>query len=71
VFENQYHPLWSIGNLGGLDVHDYVLDWLQGLFAGRVQPSPQGRIAYIREGGSGPWSDCDWEPSVGPAQAYF
>ena len=71
VFENQYHPLWSIGNLGGLDVHDYVLDWLQGLFAGRVQPSRQGRIAYIREGGSGPWSDCDWEPPVGPAQAYF
>ena len=71
VFENQYHPLWSIGNLGGLDVHDYVLDWLQGLFAGRVQPSRQGRIAYIREGGSGPWSDCAWEPPVGPAQAYF
>ena len=31
VFENQYHPLWGIRNLGGMDCHDYVLDWLQGL----------------------------------------
>jgi pimeloyl-ACP methyl ester carboxylesterase len=71
VFENQYHPLWAIGNLGGLDVHDYALDWLQGLFSGRAQPTRQGRIAYVDERGSGPWSDCEWEPPVKPTQAYF
>jgi alpha-beta hydrolase superfamily lysophospholipase len=71
VLENQYHPLWSIGNLGGLDVHDYALDWLQGLYSGHLQPTRQGRIAYVREGGSGPWSDCEWQPPIGPAQPYF
>lgn len=32
--ENQYHPLWGISNLGGMDCHDYVFDWLKMLFTG-------------------------------------
>jgi len=71
VFENQYHPLWGIGNLGGLDCHDYVFDWLQGFFAGTHQPNKKGKIAYIKESGDGPWSDNDWEPTVSRGQAYF
>jgi len=71
VFENQYHPLWSISNLGGMDTHDYVLDWLKGLFSGKRTPTKRGRIAYIREGGDGPWGKCDWTPPIKPGQAYF
>ena len=71
VFENQYHPLWSISNLGGMDTHDYVLDWLKGLFSGKRTPTKRGRIAYIREGGDGPWGKCDWVPPIKPGQAYF
>jgi dipeptidyl aminopeptidase/acylaminoacyl peptidase len=71
VMENQYHPLWGIPNLGGLDCHEYVLDWLQGLFSGRRTPTKKGRIAYIREHGDGPWGDCEWTPPVKPRQAYF
>jgi dipeptidyl aminopeptidase/acylaminoacyl peptidase len=71
VLENQYHPLWSLGNLGGLDVHDYALDWIQGVFTRRRSPTKQGRIAYIKEHGMGPWSDCEWTPPVGPTHAYF
>jgi dipeptidyl aminopeptidase/acylaminoacyl peptidase len=71
VFENQYHPLWSISNLGGMDTHDYVLDWLKGLFSGKRVPTKRGRIAYIREGGDGPWGKCDWTPPIKPGQAYF
>jgi dipeptidyl aminopeptidase/acylaminoacyl peptidase len=71
VFENQYHPLWSISNLGGMDNHDYVMDWLKGLFSGKRVPTKRGRIAYIRENGDGPWGKCDWTPPIKPGQAYF
>ena len=57
--ENQYHPLWGIPNLGGMDCHDYVMDWLQGLFSGKRVPKKAGRIAYVGEQGDGPWSPCD------------
>ncbi|MFN9122279.1 MAG: alpha/beta hydrolase family protein, partial [bacterium] len=47
IMENQYHPLWGIPNLGGMDCHDYVMDWLQGLFSGKRVPKKAGRIAYV------------------------
>jgi dipeptidyl aminopeptidase/acylaminoacyl peptidase len=71
VMENQYHPLWGIPNLGGLDCHDYVLDWLQGVFGGGHAVSKTGRIAYVREGGDGPFGECEWTPPVRGGQAYF
>jgi pimeloyl-ACP methyl ester carboxylesterase len=71
VFENQYHPLWSIGNLGGMDCHDYVFDWLQNFFDGTHKPTKEGSISYIKENGDGPWSECEWEPPVERGQAYF
>ena len=71
IMENQYHPLWSIPNLGGMDCHDYVMDWLQGLFSGKRVPKKAGRIAYVGEQGDGPWSPCEWEPTVKAGQAYF
>jgi dipeptidyl aminopeptidase/acylaminoacyl peptidase len=71
VLENQYHPLWGLPNLGGLDCHDYVMDWLQVFFAnGNKCPTP-GQISYIKEQGDGPWGDCAWEPPVDGNQAYF
>ena len=71
VMENQYHPLWGIPNLGGMDCHDYVLDWLRALFSGRHEVSKRGRIAYVREGGDGPFGDCEWTPPIRGGQAYF
>jgi len=71
VMENQYHPLWGIPNLGGMDCHDYVLDWLRALFSGRHEVSKRGRIAYVREGGDGPFGDCEWTPPIGGGQEYF
>lgn len=71
IMENQYHPLWGIANLGGMDCHDYVMDWLQGLFGGRRVPKKAGRIAYVPEHGDGPWSACEWTPPVRRGQAYF
>lgn len=69
VIENQFHPLWSIPNLGGLDCHDYIVDWLsRALLDGTAN---DGRIAYVREGGDGPFGDCEWTPPVGPGEAYF
>lgn len=54
MFENQYDPLWSIANPGGMDCHDYALDWLKGFFSGKRVPKKSGRVAYIREHGDGP-----------------
>ena len=71
VMENQYHPLWGIPNLGGMDCHDYVLDWLQGVFGGKHALSKGGRIAYVREGGDGPFGECEWTPPIRGGQAYF
>jgi hypothetical protein len=71
VFENQYHPLWSIANLGGLDCHDYVLDWLQMTLMGTKLSKRHKRIAYVREHGDGPFGKCDWTPPIGRGQAYF
>ena len=71
VMENQYHPLWGIQNLGGLDCHDYVLDWLEGVFSGKHAPSKKGRILYVKEQGDGPFGNCAWEPPIRPGQAYF
>jgi pimeloyl-ACP methyl ester carboxylesterase len=65
------HPLWGIPNLGGLDCHEYVLDWLTGVFSGKQAPSKKGRIAYVRENGDGPFGNCEWEPPIKPGQAYF
>jgi hypothetical protein len=71
VIENQYHPLWGIPNLGGMDCHDYVMDWLHGLFKGNVKPKKKGQVKYIKENGDGPWGDCDWTPPIRRGQAYF
>jgi pimeloyl-ACP methyl ester carboxylesterase len=71
VFENQHHILWGIENLGGLDGHDYFFDWLQDVLQGKGLARDHSRIAYIRERGDGPWSDCEWTPPVKDGQAYF
>ena len=71
VFENQYHPLWGLSNLGGMDTHEYVLDWLQALFSGQHKPTKRGRIAYVGDNRDGPWGRCEWTPSIKPGQAYF
>jgi dipeptidyl aminopeptidase/acylaminoacyl peptidase len=70
VFENQFHPLWKLANLGSLDCHEYVMDWLT-VALGKGVPSGHRRIAYVRQHGDGPFGDCDWTPPTGPGQAYF
>ena len=69
VFENQFHPLVNLTNLGGLDNHHYILDWLhRALFESKVNDD---RIAYVKENGDGPFGDCEWTPPVEPGQTYF
>lgn len=69
VFENQFHPLWHLENVGGLDCHHYILDWLRKALVD--DSTNDGRIAYAKVNGDGPFGDCEWEPPVGPGQAYF
>ena len=69
VIEDQFHPLWGLPNLGGLDCHQYVIDWLQRVLVNET--TNDGRIAYVAKAGDGPFGDCEWSPTVGPGQAYF
>ena len=66
VFENQFHRLKSLPNLGGLDGHNYVFDWLNTVVQGKGLRKHHSRIAYIRENGDGPWGDGDWTPPSKP-----
>lgn len=69
VVENQFHPLWGIPNLGGLDCHHYIIDWLQrALITDKVN---ENRIAYVSEHGDGPFGASEWVPPVNPGEAYF
>jgi pimeloyl-ACP methyl ester carboxylesterase len=69
VVEDQFHPLWGIPNLGKLDCHQYIIDWLSRvLLDGK---SNEDRVAYVEVGGDGPFGDCEWTPTVGPGEAYF
>ncbi len=71
VFENQFHPLWKLSNVGDLDCHQYAMDWLSRALAGEGVPAGHDRIAYLKEHGDGPYGDCEWKPTVGPGEAYF
>ncbi len=69
VIEDQFHPLWGIPNLGMLDCHQFVLDWLKrAMVDGKTN---KDRVAYVTRKGHGPFSDCEWKPPVGPGEAYF
>ena len=73
VIEDQFHPLWGIPNLGKLDCHHYIMDWLQHvLFSEKPDHGvADGRIAYITYNGDGPWGNCEWEPPISANDAYF
>lgn len=71
MFENQHHVLWGMNNIGGLDCHEYVFDWLKTVLQGKGLAKGHNRVAYIRENGDGPWGQCEWTPTVKPSQAYF
>ena len=73
VIEDQFHPLWNIPNLGKLDCHHYTVDWLQRVLFSKNSNEgvSDGRIAYVRNHGDGPFGDCEWNPTVGPNQSYF
>ncbi|MDA0764163.1 MAG: alpha/beta hydrolase [Proteobacteria bacterium] len=69
VIEDQFHPLWNIPNLGKLDCHHYIMDWLQrALVKGKTN---EDRIAYVANKGEGPFSDCEWTPTINTGEAYF
>ena len=69
VIEDQFHPLWGIPNLGKLDCHHYIMDWLQrALIEGKTNDK---RIAYVGNKGDGPFGDCKWTPTIKPGEAYF
>ena len=69
VIEDQFHPLWGITNLGNLDCHDYIIDWLSRVLL--KDKTNSDRIAYVKVKGAGPFSECEWNPPVGPGEAYF
>jgi len=61
----------KMANLGGMDCHEYVFDWLREVLVGKGLRKNHRRIAYIRENGDGPWGKCEWTPPIKAGQAYF
>ena len=51
----------------------YIMDWLQRVLfsANPADGVADGRIAYVANGGDGPFGDCEWEPPIGADDAYF
>lgn len=60
-----------MNNIGGLDCHEYVFDWLNKVLQGKGLAKNHSRSVYIKEHGDGPWGQCDWKPTVKPGQAYL
>ena len=73
VIEDQFHPLWNIPNLGKLDCHHYTVDWLQRVLFSKNSNEgvSDGRIAYVRNHGDGPFGDCEGILQLDPNQSYF
>ena len=45
------------------------MDWLQrALVKGKTN---EDRIAYVANKGEGPFSDCEWTPTINTGEAYF
>jgi hypothetical protein len=49
------------------------MDWLQRVLFSEnpADGVADGRIAYVANGGDGPFGDCEWEPPIGADDAYF
>lgn len=52
VFEDEFHPINHLEALAGVWTFQYVADWLQRAFDGKIPPSHK-RKAYIRKNGEG------------------
>ena len=60
VIEDQFHPLWGIPNLGKLDCHHYIIDWLSRALL--KNQTNKDRIANVGGTGPSPFIGCEWEP---------
>lgn len=57
VLEDDFHGLWRLGGLGGMDVFGYVIDWLKDVVEKGV-PDDHRRLRYVPlKSGSGPYEE--------------
>jgi dienelactone hydrolase len=55
VLENEFHRVWAMDGLGGLDLNPFAVDWLRDALNGRL-PSNHKKTVYIRQKtGPGPF----------------
>jgi len=69
LVEDPFHPLRKIPNLGVLDCHHHIIDWLSRALL--QDKTNDGRAADIGVKGDGPFGDCEWAPPVGLGEGYF
>ena len=55
ILENEFHRVWGMKGLGGLDLTPFAVDWLREALNGNVRPGHR-KIVYIRQNtGAGPY----------------
>ncbi|MFC1491235.1 alpha/beta hydrolase family protein [Nitrospinota bacterium] len=55
VLENEFHRVWAMNGLGGLDWNPFAVDWLRDALGGDVPPD-HNKIVYVRQNtGAGPF----------------
>ncbi len=55
VLENEFHRVWAMKGLGGVDLNPFAVDWLRDALEGKIPPDLD-KIAYVRQNaGTGPF----------------
>jgi len=55
ILENEFHRVWGMKGLGGLDLNPFAADWLREALNGNIRPGHK-KIVYVRQGsGAGPY----------------
>ena len=58
VLENEFHRVWAMEGLGGLDLNPYAVDWLRAALEGRFKAGYQ-KTVYVRQKiGRGPFDSA-------------
>ncbi|MBI1725499.1 MAG: alpha/beta hydrolase [Candidatus Tectomicrobia bacterium] len=55
ILENEFHRVWGMKGLGGLDLNPFAVDWLREALNGNIRAGHE-KIVYIRQNtGAGPY----------------
>ena len=48
ILENEFHRVWAMEGLGGLDLNPFAIDWLRDALDGKIK-ADHNKTVYIRQ----------------------